>query len=322
MNEMGCSYLVEGNVPDICLKMPCLVGIDGAGRGPVLGPMVYAICCCPLKKVTELHDMGFADSKTLTEEQRELHFEAVKDSFLGWSCKIITPRDISSAMLRGTKYNLNQMSHDVAVELVEFLRAKGVSIAQLYVDTVGDAMRYQKLLEERLKHQGISEIFVSPKADSLYPIVSAASICAKVQRDRALKEWHFSETSLSNLSSLYDFGSGYPGDPETKRWLYDHLDRIFGFPSVVRFSWSTCVEILKKDAYMVDWNRENDIDPVSTVQTISKQTNSPTFRKRKADYLGSQHQVFPHPTKDFPKIILPSTQDRFYIDAHLESLVL
>jgi ribonuclease H2 subunit A len=59
------------------------------------------------------------------------------------------------------------------------------------------------------------EIVVESKADSTYPVVSAASICAKVTRDKVLAEWNFLEKrEFSNV-----FGCGYPSDPKTKAWL-------------------------------------------------------------------------------------------------------
>src|SRR3989338_31774 len=85
------------------------------------------------------------------------------------------------------------------------------------------------------------KIIVRPKADSLFPVVSAASICEKVLRDFHLKFWKFPETS-QDLS--IDFGSGYPGDPKTKAWLRSNLDPVFGFPSVIRFSWKTTQKLI------------------------------------------------------------------------------
>ena len=91
---------------------------------------------------------------------------------------------------------------------------------------------------------------VKAKADSLFPVVSAASIFAKVTRDKAVKNWQFVE-NLQDLDS--DYGSGYPSDPKTKAWLRKHVDPVFGFPQFVRFSWSTAQAILEKEAEDVIW---------------------------------------------------------------------
>ncbi|KAJ8025959.1 Ribonuclease H2 subunit A [Holothuria leucospilota] len=124
----------------------------------------------------------------------------------------------------------------------------------VYVDTVGDAAKYQAKL------QGIFpnlEITVTPKADAKFPIVSAASICAKVVRDRTIKSWKFVE---GTVSSCEDYGSGYPSDPATKKWLSENLDPVFGFPRFIRFSWSTASTIMDKKAAVVEWEDEDEED--------------------------------------------------------------
>ena len=125
-------------------------------------------------------------------------------------------------------------------------------------------------------------ITVSKKADSLFPIVSAASICAKVIRDYHLRTWEFKEesipiapTSTSSSSSSSSstsssnqnfirysrtFGSGYPGDPITKQWLRLSIDPVFGFPSIIRFSWQTCTDLLDRKAVPVHWSHEDTVE--------------------------------------------------------------
>lgn len=81
---------------------------------------------------------------------------------------------------------------------------------QVYVDTVGPPETYQTKLESRFPQLKIT---VAKKADSLYPIVSAASICAKVTRDTHLKQWRFIENEVSDRKIVLPengFGSGYP----------------------------------------------------------------------------------------------------------------
>lgn len=123
------------------------------------------------------------------------------------------------------------------------------------------------------------DITVAKKADSTYPIVSAASIVAKVTRDAILKNWTFAEPKLSETIGQA-FGSGYPSgkkfsimlkqiswlllkrlsscpfitlDPNTVRWLNENIDPVFGYPSIIRFSWSTTATILEKNAASVEW---------------------------------------------------------------------
>uniref|UniRef100_A0A8C0BTH9 Ribonuclease n=1 Tax=Buteo japonicus TaxID=224669 RepID=A0A8C0BTH9_9AVES len=102
------------------------------------------------------------------------------------------------------KYNLNELSHDTAVGLIQFALDSGVQVAEVFVDTVGPAEKYEAKLRQRFP--GL-EVTVRPKADGLFPVVSAASICAKVARDRAVKHWKFVE-DLEDIDR--DYGSGYP----------------------------------------------------------------------------------------------------------------
>ncbi|KAF4517243.1 hypothetical protein B566_EDAN011627 [Ephemera danica] len=93
------------------------------------------------------------------------------------------------------------------------------------------------------------KITVAKKADSTYPVVSAASICAKVCRDRAVSNWKFKEEVDITGDA---WGSGYPNDPLTKKFLSENLDSVFGFPQFVRFSWSTADKILKEKCAPVE----------------------------------------------------------------------
>ncbi|XP_058107281.1 ribonuclease H2 subunit A isoform X3 [Magnolia sinica] len=221
-------------------SQPCIMGIDEAGRGPVLGPMVYGCLFCAVSYQKTLASLNFADSKTLKEEKREELFENLKaNDSIGWSVDIIDPRDLSAKMLKKTKINLNEISHDSAMGLVSRVLDMGVLLTEVYVDTVGDAEKYRIKLSERFP--GIKFV-VAKKADSLFPVVSGASIVAKVTRDRALHGWVLEETA-ENMHN--NFGSGYPGDPETKAWLDHHKHSVFGFPTLVRFSWGTCTPYFK-----------------------------------------------------------------------------
>ena len=114
-----------------------------------------------------------------------------------------------------------------------------MNIAEIYVDTVGDADQYTRRLNERFV--GI-RCLAQPKADRDFPIVSAASIAAKVTRDTQLRDWVFESRLEGSVSRAV--GSGYPGDPDTKAWLLAHSDPVFGFPRLVRFSWATTKRLL------------------------------------------------------------------------------
>lgn len=96
---------VESDTPDATRNTTCILGIDEAGRGPVLGPMVYSIAYYPQRNEDELAKLKFSDSKALTEINRETLYEAIhsrKDGYknLGYIAKIISPNMISNSMLR------------------------------------------------------------------------------------------------------------------------------------------------------------------------------------------------------------------------------
>ncbi|CAB4299122.1 unnamed protein product [Prunus armeniaca] len=238
---------------------PCIMGIDEAGRGPVLGPMVYGCLYCARSYEKTLSSLNFADSKTLKEEKREELFENLKvDESIGWAVDIIDPRELSAKMLKKNKINLNEISHDSAIGLITKVLNMGVLLTEVYVDTVGDAEKYRTKLSERFP---AVKFVVAKKADSLYPVVSGASIVAKVTRDRALRDWVLEETA-EDLHK--NFGSGYPGDPNTKAWLQHHKHLVFGFPTLVRFSWGTCTPYFK-DIVEVLWeSNETDGDGSSS----------------------------------------------------------
>ncbi|KAL9419302.1 hypothetical protein AB3S75_037125 [Citrus x aurantiifolia] len=244
---------------------PCIMGIDEAGRGPVLGPMVYGCLYCPCSYLQTLATLNFADSKTLKEEKREELFEDLKvNDSVGWAVDIIDPRELSAKMLNKNKINLNEISHDSAIGLITSVLNIGVLLTEVYLDTVGDAEKYRAKLSQRFPS---IKFVVSKKADSLYPVVSGASIVAKVTRDRTLRGWIFEETA-ENMHR--NFGSGYPGDPETKAWLTDHKHIIFGFPSLVRFSWGTCTSHFK-DIVEVLWESDEMDEDVSSHRSGKRQ---------------------------------------------------
>lgn len=161
-------------------------------NGISVGPMVYGTAFCPINRMVELDNLGCADSKVLNEEKRDDIFENICKSskFVGWGVEIVSPNSISNNMLSRTKYSLNKISMDCAVGLIKGAVAAGVRIGHIYVDTVGLPEKYQEYLLRIFPNY---EITVAKKADSTYPIVSAASICAKVTRDHAMQNWIFPE---------------------------------------------------------------------------------------------------------------------------------
>ena len=184
------------------LSQPYLLGIDEAGRGPVLGPMVYAYAACPIAAKDELAAMGFADSKALNKQQRETLLRRLTDSpLLQQHSLVLSPQQLSADMQRSARVSLNVISHDAAIALIHHaIEQRGLRLAEVYVDTVGEPRSYAAKLEAHFPHLRFT---VTAKADSLFPVVSAASIVAKCNRDDALQHWHFAElgTQPPQLSS-------------------------------------------------------------------------------------------------------------------------
>lgn len=129
-------------------------------------------------------------------------------------------------------------------------------IAQIYVDPVGPSASYKTKLQSHFP--GIA-FTIEPKADSIYPIVSAASICAKVTRDQIVQNWVWTENDMDGKVSK-NFGSGYPADPNTVKWMDENEDDFFGFPSIMRFSWKT-ISTRMQQTRNIEWSEDEDGDP-------------------------------------------------------------
>uniref|UniRef100_A0A8R1TKK1 Ribonuclease n=1 Tax=Onchocerca volvulus TaxID=6282 RepID=A0A8R1TKK1_ONCVO len=256
------------NFKDFASSMPCAIGIDEAGRGPVLGPMVYACAVTLLNNESMLVEMGVNDSKVLTEAKREEIFEKMKEGSMsklfGYACRLVSAQMISAAMLRRTKCSLNELSHNCATELLKLAIDNNINVVEVYIDTVGPKGPYQAMLCK--KFPGI-KIIVAEKADAKFPIVSAASIIAKVRRDKTLRNWAFPEGVINIPPSGY--GSGYPGDPNTKNFLLEAVDQVFGYPNLVRFSWKTAEVLLYKKTVNCKWS-DPESAPGSTITSFFK----------------------------------------------------
>ncbi|KAG1835053.1 ribonuclease H-like domain-containing protein [Suillus variegatus] len=253
------SYTYHSSTPTA--PGPYILGVDEAGRGPVLGPLVYGVAYCPVSWKTDLEQLGFADSKTLTPEKRAQLLDVLNSDpqNLGWSVRVISPQAISAGMLRIPPTNLNKQSQDATVLLIRDALQRGLQLSEVYVDALGNTTTYEAYLSSQFP--GIN-FTVTTKADSKFKIVGAASVAAKVTRDACVDGWTFEELieedenaarNARNENWNREFGSGYPSDPKTQIWVKNSLDPTFGFPSIVRFSWTTVKVILEKSAHPVKW---------------------------------------------------------------------
>ncbi|KAI0734131.1 ribonuclease H2 subunit A [Fomitopsis betulina] len=257
---------------------PYILGVDEAGRGPVLGPLVYGIAYCPASYQDDLDKLGFADSKTLTAATRStlLNKLCSDPENLAWSVRVLCPQAISSGMLRRPPMNLNRQSEQATVLLIREVLQRGIELSEVYVDALGPTKPYEAYLSSTFP--GIN-FTVAAKADSKFKIVGAASVAAKVTRDASVEGWVFEEHQP--IGQLPDdaeeqpeksrwgseLGSGYPADPKTQAWIKGSLDPTFGFPSLVRFSWTTVKIVLEKNGHPVQWVDEGQASLVKAFES-------------------------------------------------------
>ncbi len=201
-----------------------ILGIDEAGRGSVLGPMVIAGVIVPEKMEKILERMGVKDSKRLTPNRRTILSRKLKKMF-EYEIVVITAREIDE--LRANGVNLNEIEKNAMESIIIKLKPE-----KAIVDAVDvKAERFQDNLR---KDTGFN-VFAEHKADDKYIEVSAASIIAKAERDAQIAEINKEFIKSGGI------GSGYPSDPTTKKFLtnytYDEM------PDFVRRSWATVAKM-------------------------------------------------------------------------------
>lgn len=215
------------------MSTPSLViGVDEAGRGPVVGDMFVACVAVSEGDVPKLVSMGVRDSKSMTREAREKLFPRILSVATCIAVARATPREIDSR-------NLNTLFAEKCLRVVaEVLGVIRPRRAAVFIDAAGDPERIVSLIEPRIRRIVEQvEVVAEHGADARYPVVSAASIVAKVLRD-----WHVEE-----LKKIYgDFGSGYPSDPRTRAWL-EEVVKSGRVPPIVRKSWSTYRKLATRD---------------------------------------------------------------------------
>lgn len=265
-----------------------VLGIDEAGRGPLLGAMVYSAAFWSVQHEDTMDLKGFDDSKALTSDARSGIFNRIKETpELGACVRVLHASEISRNMFKATgPYNLNEMSHDAAITMIRTVADAGVRIERVYIDTVGSEKVYQNKLERIFQGSGI-QFVVEKKADSKYTCCSAASIIAKVIRDELTANWTWSEPAFDPAKGENNgplpYGSGYPSDPKCKMWLEQSLhDPVFCFPDFVRFSWGPAKEAVKKYGNLVEWEADDDEDTDGDAHQQTKLSDfNDSGRKRK-----------------------------------------
>lgn len=209
-----------------------IAGVDDAGRGPIIGPLVVAGVLSTEDRARELSAMGVKDSKLLTPDVRTRLAVKVRELAVKVSVVEVQPKEIDEVVLHGGKFRkLNFLEAKLMAQVITELSPK-----KAYVDASDvNEERYAETIREFLPSE-LKKIRVVSEhhADRTYPIVSAASIIAKVRRDEVVE----------GLCRQYgNFGSGYITDQRTldflRGWRRTHAE----YPPIVRLSWKTIKEI-------------------------------------------------------------------------------
>lgn len=164
-----------------------VIGTDEAGRGALAGPVVAAAVMLTPKQEKALSDLGLKDSKKLSEKKREKIFSAMKELGVMWRAFMETPETIDRENI--LRASLLAMRESVA-RLEKKLDKK---ISCVIVDG-----NYE-VPELNLRQWALI------RADDMIPCVSAASVTAKVIRDRLM-------TRMNDRFPEYEFSrnKGYP----------------------------------------------------------------------------------------------------------------
>lgn len=210
-------------------------GVDEAGRGPVLGPMVFAAVVIEKKHEKKLNKLGVKDSKLLDIDTRLKLFGKIQKMAVDHAILSLSAAEITEWMKSAS---LNDVE---AIKTAEMLNSLETKPDVCYVDCP-DVIpsRYSNNIKNLCEKE--INIIAEHKADMNYRVAGAASILAKVTRDAEIEEMAKEHGQI---------GSGYPHDPLTRNWLDEVWKRDRRFPDIVRKSWSTVDR--KAQLRMTDW---------------------------------------------------------------------
>ena len=201
-----------------------ICGVDEAGKGPVLGPLVVAAVAVDNAK--DIQDLGIKDSKQLTPEKRKELANLIKNKF-SFAIEIIEAERVD-------EYRRQNKLNDLNREAFEKLISK-LDPNVAYVDAADvNEHRFGKQIKEKLTNERDTDVISMHKADAKIEVVAAASIIAKETREneiRKLKE------------KIGDFGSGYPSDERTIKFLKSFYSDNGKWPTGTRKSWKTVERI-------------------------------------------------------------------------------
>ena len=207
-------------------------GIDEAGRGPVIGPLVVA--GVNFKDDSKLIEYNVRDSKKITPKRRGILSKIIMEIAVDYEIIIISASDIDDMRKIMT---LNEIELNIFVKIIDKLKPD-----VCFIDAVDvNEKRFGRNIMSKLSFK--PEIISKHKADDIYPVVGAASILAKTIRDKEIKKISQKLEEKLNLP----LGSGYPSDPITKKFLKNWLDKFGDLPPNVRHSWKTTQNLINEN---------------------------------------------------------------------------
>jgi ribonuclease HII len=205
-----------------------VLGVDEAGRGPVIGPLVIAGMMLDEKDLPELEKLKVKDSKLLTPKQRELLAKKLRK--FRHEVIIIPPDEIDQAVKGDDGLNLNWLEARKTAEIINELKPD-----KAIIDSPSPNTKAYKSYVRDYLHDKKTEIIAEHKADVKYPVVSAASIIAKSTREEEVRK-------IEKIVGQ-SIGSGYPSNPICRQFLEANWDR---YPDIFRKSWASYKRVIKK----------------------------------------------------------------------------
>ena len=211
--------------------MSIICGIDEAGRGPVIGPLVLCGVCFSTSDLELLRSIGVKDSKKLSAKRRKELAEIIKKYCTSWKIVVISAKEIDQREEK--RITLNRVEELKMAEIINDLKPDII-----YIDAADvNEKRFGKSIGKLLNYSP-KKIISKHKADDTYPIVSAASIIAKDTRDALIDELKV---------KFGELGSGYPSDEITINFLRNWIKTNKKAPPCARISWETTKKILNEE---------------------------------------------------------------------------
>ena len=201
-----------------------ICGVDDAGRGSMIGPLVIAGIRIEKKNISKLRKLGVRDSKKLSSKKRDILYKEILKIVDSYHVIRIPPRTIDKYVF---EHNLNHLE---AKKMAEVISNLNPDIS--YVDSCDvNAARFGREISDLSNKSKVKSYHY---ADSRFVVVSAASIIAKVSRDR----------SIMRLNKTSNLGSGYPSDKKSVNYVKKIVSSKKPLPTSVRKSWKPVQKIL------------------------------------------------------------------------------